>query len=226
MTASSSSDALTSLSALTDPLRRQLFEHVATQADAVSRDQAAHAVGITRALAAFHLDRLVDAGLLIPEFRRLTGRSGPGAGRPSKLYRRSPRTIELSVPPRRYGLAATWLADALGADTPADVLRDRARRYGRQLGEEAHAAAGADADRATLLAAGVERLSAEGYAAVVEDGRIRLANCPFDELARQHRGLICGEMNRALLEGFAAALHPELGASFEPSAGACCMIVG
>lgn len=218
-------DALTSVATLIDPVRRRLFELVSSETAPVSRDRASAAIGISRALAAFHLDRLVEAGLLVTEFRRLTGRSGPGAGRPSKLYRRAASTLEVSIPPRRYGLAASWLADAVGAAGPASVLRERAHRHGTQLGDEARQAAGAAADRDALLAAGVERLSAEGYAALVDDDQIRLANCPFDEIARQHRELICGEMNRALLEGFAAALHPDLVAALEPRPGACCMVV-
>lgn len=51
----------------------------------MSRAEAADAVGVARTLAAFHLGKLVDAGLLEVAHRRLTGRSGPGAGRPAKV---------------------------------------------------------------------------------------------------------------------------------------------
>ena len=83
------------------------------QSGAVSRDEAATALGLARTTAAFHLDRLVDEGLLGVEFARRTGRSGPGAGRPSKLYRRSGCQVDVSVPERRYELAARLLADAV-----------------------------------------------------------------------------------------------------------------
>ncbi|MDQ3641298.1 MAG: helix-turn-helix domain-containing protein, partial [Actinomycetota bacterium] len=83
------SDAdLAALAALGDPLRRRLYRFVGGQDHPVGRDEAAAGVGISRSTAAFHLDRLVDDGLLDAEFRRLTGRRGPGAGRPAKLYRR------------------------------------------------------------------------------------------------------------------------------------------
>src|SRR5215471_18127053 len=98
-------DQLSSLAALEDPLRRRLYFFVAEQPEEVGRDQAARALKISRSLAAFHLDKLVEAGLLETSFKRLSNRRGPGAGRPSKLYRRSPRQIDVSLPERRYELA-------------------------------------------------------------------------------------------------------------------------
>src|SRR4029079_17932770 len=89
---------------LDEPVRRQLYDLVAARQQAVSRDEAARGAGISRALAAFHLDRLVEAGLLAVEYRRLSGRTGPGAGRPAKLYRRAPGEISVSVPDRHYEL--------------------------------------------------------------------------------------------------------------------------
>ena len=83
----------------------------------MSKDQAAAALGVARSVAAFHLDRLVDDGLLVAEYRRLTGRQGPGAGRPAKLYRRAERGVAVSVPPRRYDLAALLLARAVDEAT-------------------------------------------------------------------------------------------------------------
>ena len=89
---------------------------------AVGRDEAAGAVGVSAALAAFHLDRLVETGLLVPEYRRLSGRTGPGAGRPAKLYRRAPREVSVSLPERRYETAARLFAETmegLGGGTAA-----------------------------------------------------------------------------------------------------------
>src|SRR5215213_10815912 len=91
---------LAAVAALGDPLRRRLYRFVSTQDHAVSRDEAAEAVATTRSAAAFHLDRLVQDGLLETEFRRLSGRQGPGAGRPAKLYRRSHGEIAVSLPAR------------------------------------------------------------------------------------------------------------------------------
>src|SRR5690349_25055949 len=112
------SDDLTVLGALAEPSRRALYDHVAAAASPVSREQAAQAVGLPVHSAKFHLDRLVDEGLLEVEFRRLSGRSGPGAGRPSKLYRRASRHLSISLPERRYELAGEGLAAAADRTTP------------------------------------------------------------------------------------------------------------
>ncbi len=125
------------VAALKDPLRRALFLYVARASDDVSRDQAAEAAGISRALAAFHLDKLVEEGLLATTFRRINGKTGPGAGRPSKLYRRSERELSLTLPAREYELAARLLAKAMesGRD-PRAALPDVAQGAGRAIGEQ------------------------------------------------------------------------------------------
>src|SRR5512135_159617 len=137
------------IAALEEPARRALYFHVVDRGDAVSRDEAAALAGVSRALAAFHLDKLVEAGLLVAEFRRLTGRSGPGAGRPAKLYRRSPDQVAVSLPPRSYALVAELLAGALegaGGAARRDLGRG-ARAAGRLLGEETRARLGPRAGR-------------------------------------------------------------------------------
>src|SRR3954452_24408232 len=107
-------DGLARLEALAEPTRRRLYEYVAGLQDAVGRDRAAEELGLPRHAAKFHLDRLVEVGLLTTEYRRLSGRTGPGAGRPAKLYRRAPGEVSVSVPPRRYALLAEILAEAVG----------------------------------------------------------------------------------------------------------------
>ncbi len=223
MSSSLPADDVAALAALAEPMRRRLYEMVVARGEPVSRDAAAGALGITRSLAAFHLDRLADAGLLSVEFRRLGGRSGPGAGRPSKLYRRSLQELQMSVPPRRYRLAAGWLAQAMASDAPAETLRGLASDHGRRLGRLARRRAGSRPSRGALMAAGAETLSDEGFAARVEDGAIRLGNCPFELLARDQPELVCSEMNRALLTGFAAGLGGRSAAAFEPNGSGCCM---
>ena len=101
------------IASLAEPQRRALYRLIARHGEPVSKDQAAAALGVARSVAAFHLDRLVDDGLLVAEYRRLTGRQGPGAGRPAKLYRRAPGTIAVSLPSRDYALAARLLAEAI-----------------------------------------------------------------------------------------------------------------
>src|SRR6476646_9771727 len=128
---------LASLSSLDDPLRRRLYEVVTSQPGPVSRDEAASAAGIGRALAVYHLDKLVESGLLTASYQRPPGRSGPGAGRPAKLYARSDREFAVSVPPREYELAARLLVQAVEADPgnrSRTVLAEAARRLGTELG--------------------------------------------------------------------------------------------
>jgi len=101
------------LRVLAEPTRRAVYDHVARQPLETDRDATAGAVGISRGLAAFHLDRLAEAGLLEVQYRRRSGRAGPGAGRPAKFYRRAADGVELSLPPRRYEAAARLMAQAI-----------------------------------------------------------------------------------------------------------------
>ncbi len=207
------------IAALEEPARRALYEQVVRRGGAVSRDQAAAGAGVSRALAAFHLDRLVEAGLLVATYRRLSGRSGPGAGRPAKLYSRAPGQLEVTLPPRSYALAAELFARAL--DAPGDARRalpQAARALGRRLGP----GAGAGRVARSLMAA----LEALGYEPVRRaDGEVRLRNCPFHALTEQHRALVCGA-NLALLEGVLAAAPRDgraLRAVLDPQPGLCCV---
>jgi len=131
-------DRLGAIGALSEPTRRALYEHVAATGDWVSRDQAADAVGLERGTAAHHLDRLAADGLLDVDYQRLSGRRGPGAGRPAKLYRRSRRQFEVSLPPRDYELAGHLLARAADKSRSESVditsaLDDVARAEGRAV---------------------------------------------------------------------------------------------
>jgi predicted ArsR family transcriptional regulator len=178
--------ALDDVAVLAEPVRRRLYAHVATRSEPVGRDAAAEAVGINRSLAAFHLDRLVDAGLLEVSYRRLSGRSGPGAGRPSKLYARSGREISVSLPARRYDIAASLFADALrsGATggSAAEALDEAARSYGRELGQEARRRAGPRPARRALMSRAIEVLAEAGFEPVEgETEVIALRNCPLTQ---------------------------------------------
>ena len=218
---------LASLSSLDDPLRRRLYEVVTSQPGPVSRDEAASAAGIGRALAVYHLDKLVESGLLTASYQRPPGRSGPGAGRPAKMYARSDREFAVTVPPREYELAARLLVQAVEAD-PSDrsrtALAGAARRLGTELGSAFRPAAG-EGDAAGQDVKGV--LTQQGYEPCCgADGVIRLRNCPFHQLAEQHRELVCG-MNLALVEGLVEGLgadgwHPAL----DPQPGQCCVAIG
>lgn len=224
--------------ALAEPARRALYLYVAAQPDAVSREQAATAVDLPLHSVKFHLDRLVDEGLLDVEFRRLSGRTGPGAGRPSKLYRRSPRQISVSLPERRYDLAGDVLATAIdqswGDSVPiADAVRDAAKEEGRRIAADesrttvpgvASAVATAD-DRQDDLVRVARVLARHGYEPRTSEREIRLANCPFDRLAARHVELVCG-MNLALIGGVIDGLElTGLNVELAPRPGFCCVMI-
>ena len=204
------------IGALAEPVRRDLYRFVAGQADPVSREQAAEGVGVPLHTAKFHLDKLVDSGLLAVEFRRLTGRTGPGAGRPSKLYRRADAQLSVSLPERRYDLAGRILATAVaqaGADqVPVDTaVRDAARAEGRR------AAADAAGEPVT------EVLAAHGYEPRDRDDEVVLANCPFDALVADHTALVCG-LNEQFVGGLLEGLDcTEWRACLDPEPGLCCV---
>ena len=223
------SDAdLAALAALGDPLRRRLYRFVGGQDHPVGRDEAAEGVGISRSTAAFHLDRLVDDGLLDVEFRRLTGRQGPGAGRPAKLYRRAAREISVSLPARRYELAAALLAAAVsestGTGAPVGAALERlAHERGTQMAGTVSGHTGRRTTRAAVARAAAKALAAEGYEPRAGAGEIVLGNCPFSAVVADHPELVC-RMNLALLEGFTAALSEGgVTARLRPTDGACCV---
>jgi predicted ArsR family transcriptional regulator len=227
----SGTDAIAVAAVLSEPVRRRLYEHVVGRHDPVDRDDAAEATGIGRPLAAFHLDRLVAAGLLDVEYHRRSGRSGPGAGRPAKFYRRRrDLDVELSLPTRRYRMAAEIFAEGLDR-TPdqdaADDVRGAARARGaavvaaRRTGRPSASAArrSVRARREELVSV----LAAEGFEPTEDGDEIRLWNCPFDVLVAEHRGLTCS-MNLSLLEGVADAVG-DTGVQpvSRPAEGSCCV---
>ncbi len=215
---------------LNDPVRRALYAFVAGSDDAVGRDQAATAVGVQRSLAAFHLDRLAEEGLLDVGFRRLTGRTGPGAGRPAKLYRRSERQIDISLPPREYDLAGRLLAEAIAAsEVSGRAVRDELERvahaFGVEHGTEAMARAGARPSKAKRRGALLEVLRDHGFEPRSVGGDVVLANCPFHALSRRFTELVCG-MNLHLLQGARSAVdlgERSLLPRLEPEPGQCCV---
>jgi predicted ArsR family transcriptional regulator len=219
---------VTGIAALAEPVRRSLYRYVVAQAGPVSRDQAAAGAGVARHVAKFHLDKLVEDGLLDVGYARPPGRSGPGAGRPAKLYRRSSRELAVSLPQRDYELAGRLLAravtDAQRDDSPiGDALRDVAREAGRALGQRAQSQAGPRPSRSAVLAATTSVLRACGYEPRPGPGGITLANCPFHALAQDFTDLVCG-LNLELMGGLLAGLDRDyLHARLEPSPGQCCV---
>ena len=223
---STDASAIEAIATLDEPQRRALYDWVVAQDDAVSRDAASAGVGIGRSLAAFHLDRLAEAGLLTVEYRRLSGRTGPGAGRPSKLYRRAPGEVAVSLPDRRYESAARMLADAAErAAIPAHAVEAAAHDAGVPIGTEARRAAGPRPGRGRRRAALVDALREHGYEPHTSTtGEITLGNCPYHALVADHRDLICG-MNVAWAGGVLEAMGEDPGAAhLDPAEGRCCVV--
>lgn len=214
---------LENLAALDEPVRRKLYLYVVGRDGEVSRDEAARGTRVSRALAAFHLDKLVEADLLEATFRRLSGRSGPGAGRPSKLYRRASTQFDLSIPQRRYELAAHILAQALAAATTEDrleALRKAARDWGARLAHDRSMRR----KSGPALTQAVQALQVCGYEPrTTPEGEVALSNCPFHALTANSRDLICG-MNLALIEGLLSGLElKDVQARLAPREGMCCV---
>jgi predicted ArsR family transcriptional regulator len=204
-------DDIGAISALADPVRRAAYQVVTATAGPVGRDEVATALGVGRNLAGIHLDKLVDAGLLEVSYARRSGRSGPGAGRPAKLYRRSATERAVSVPPREYRIAAELLAEAVDRAGADRTLYAVAREHGRELG-----AAGDE------LFATLERLGYEPEQR--DDSTVRLRNCPFHQLSHEFPPLVCG-MNLALLEGLVERLAPGCEARLDRGPTGCCVVL-
>ena len=202
---------------LGDATRRAAYDYVSAQARPVGRDEVAGALAIGRTLAAYHLDKLAEAGLLSVSYARRSGRRGPGAGRPAKLYERTEREVSLSLPPRDYGLAAQLLAHAAATD-PHGATREALRAAAESLGREIAAAASNPPELDRLLR---ER----GYEPYEDEpGVVRLRNCPFHAVAQSHPEVVC-DMNLSLLGSILAGVDGDVEAVLEPGPGRCCVAI-
>lgn len=219
-------DAVAGLSSLNEPLRRRLYDYVYEQRAPVSREQASAATDIGRTLAAYHLDKLAEAGLLSTDYQRPEGRQGPGAGRPAKLYTRAEREFSVSVPRRDYELLANLLVQAAGQDptgTARNAVGEAAEQAGRDAAVTARSAQSAGEDPTTIL---TDALRSCGYQpSVGANGEIELRNCPFHRVARAHQDIVCG-LNLRLIQG----LIEESGGdrsqtALAPLPGRCCVVI-
>jgi predicted ArsR family transcriptional regulator len=215
-------DEIGAVAVLADPVRRRLYDAVSAASRPVGREEAAALASVPLHSARFHLDKLVDAGLLAVSYARLTGRTGPGAGRPAKLYRRSAAEVAVSLPHRSYDLVGGVLASALertlGGDDVAVSLRDEARSRGRAIGTS-YDGGGDELARATGV------LAAEGFEPCRDDGEVCLRNCPFDALASAHAALVCGvnlDFVSGVLEGLGCT---SARARLKPDPEHCCVRV-
>jgi|tagenome__1003787_1003787.scaffolds.fasta_scaffold20918688_2 predicted ArsR family transcriptional regulator len=211
------------IGSLADPVRRRLYLVAVGRDDGVGREEAAREVGVPTHTARFHLDKLVEEGLLEVDHRRLSGRTGPGAGRPAKVYRRSATEVAVSLPARGYDLVGHVLAAAversLDGASLSDALAEEARAAGRRDGAASDPKGGGE------LARSAEVLSGRGFEPTPVPNGLVLRNCPFDALAREHTALVCG-VNRdyicGVLDGLGCA-HTT--ARLDPAPDRCCVRV-
>jgi predicted ArsR family transcriptional regulator len=216
------SQAIERVALLDEPARRRLYDFVTGRDAPVGREEAAAGTGMSRGLAAFHLDRLAEAGLLGVEFRRLTGRTGPGAGRPAKLYTRVKRRVSVNLPASRYDLAGDLLASALeqqrADESPAHAVKRVAGKAGRALGRSRE-----ESDGDTALTEVLDDLGYEPEE--TSSGSVRLRNCPFHSLAQGHTDLVCS-MNEAFLKGVLDGMPTEeRKARLDPAPDYCCVTI-
>lgn len=212
---------LAQLCTLDEPTRRSVYQAV-RRAPPASRVQVADAVGISVSLAAFHLDTLIDAGLLEASYARPPGRGGPGAGRPAKWYRLSDVAIEVSVPPRRYEVLGAILADALHtAAATGDVdtaVTAAAHGVGQHLATDTPR-------RPRGRRAWAQALEPLGYEFHEIDEGVVFANCPFSALAETVPDTVCAA-NAALVTGLLEGTGVTgLSVQPQPGAGGCYVVV-
>ena len=206
------------LCVLDDPVRRAAYLAVRTGGRPLTRTEVADDVGISVRLAAFHLEKLLSEGLLEATYERDDG--SVGVGHPPKRYRPTGLELEVSIPPRRYDLAAEILAEALEAnspDPPLESLADVAAEYGRRVGRRARARKGGS----RVLTA----LRVIGYEPATSGNDVVLRNCPFRHVAQTRPEIIC-QMNLAFVEGVLAGTQSRsLHAVLSRSTGRCCVVV-
>ena len=221
---------IAAIAALDDELRRRMHAFVRRADRPVTRDEAAASVGISRKLAAFHLDKLVAAGLLKAGYANLSGVRR--VGRAPKVYEPADVDVRVSIPPREFDVLADILVDAVLTETDGERARDAALRVaadrGLRLGEDERDQARPGrlgTERALTLAGEVlERL---GFEPVRETPDLLcLRNCPFHPLAAKAPELVCG-INHAFLSGLLAGLNATtVHATLVPRPGACCVELG
>lgn len=213
-------DRIARAALLDDDTRFGLYTFLRDAGRPVTREQAAAALRISPALAAFHLEKLLNAGLLSSHLARPEGRSGPGAGRTAKFYRPEGDGVAVTVPARRYDLAGMILTEAVRQSLPAgrSALRRAARRRGTAEGKaSSRGATSLDRAQAALADAGFEPSRRE-------PGTITLANCPFRTLALDDPDIVC-DMNLAFVKGVLRGARCTARAHLTREPDVCCVTV-
>lgn len=224
-------DRVIAIAALGDTLRRGIYRYVVRQGAPVSRLEAASHMDIAHHVAKFHLDRLVQDGLLEVVYARPKGRGGPGAGRPTKYYQRSTHEISVSLPDRRYDLVGHIFARAItgmisdGGTEIKDALRISAISLGHAMGLEIGRADQSNQCDTSSIDPIISVLSKWGFEPRQGADAVVLTNCPFCALASAYPEIIC-EMNLDLIKGFVSSLGKALWIPIlSPSENQCCVVL-
>ena len=223
MTSDDFEDRIAGVASLAEPQRAALYRFVVDRGDAVSKDEAAAAMGVARSVAAFHLDRLVADGLLATEFRRLTGRQGPGAGRPAKLYRAGEVSVQVSIPETRYELAGSVLVTALAEGDRSKEGRGAVRRSAQARGVELGRTLAGHISTGSPLSRAEGALDELGFRPERRGEVVRPRNCPFLGLVKVNSDLVCS-LNLAFLDGLVDGLGCQrVMAEVDPERAECCV---
>jgi predicted ArsR family transcriptional regulator len=219
-------NAVAAIAALDDDVRRALYEYVRAAGAPVTREGAADGVGISRKLAAFHLDKLVDHGLLESGFSAAEVRR---VGRAPRVYQPTATDISVQVPERTPELLAGILVQAVTGQRADESGTEAAMRVARSCGTSAGSLARSrtrggriGAERATAVAEDV--LAEHGFEPYRVGGVVRLRNCPFHQLAAQNPEFVCG-LNREYLGGVLDGIGADgrIVAELAPQPGECCV---
>ena len=220
--------AIQSVGVLADELRRSIYFLIREEGHPVTREEIARQMGISAKLAAFHLDKMAERGLLAVHYERPPGRTGPGAGRSAKYYRPAKVDIDISLPPRTYDVVGEMLVKAVEASgkPAAKAARQVARGKGLEVASGMKVRPRVVADTGRALAAAAKVLAERGFEPYISDaGELRLRNCPFHDLARAAPELVCG-MNEEFITGLLEGMHLDgLKATLAPKPGECCVAI-
>ncbi|MGH2795042.1 MAG: helix-turn-helix transcriptional regulator [Actinomycetota bacterium] len=229
MTSEPSRSSIEQIAVLEDQLRRRIYRYLRRAGSPATREQVAEETGISRRLAAFHLEKLLEEGFLRSHYARPPGRGGPGAGRSAKYYEPSDIELSVSIPDRQYDLAGSLLVDAITNAKPEESAQDAAMRVsaekGRAIGEQSRRDRGLSRPGPErTLSVAQEMLEGYGYEPYRDEKRrIALRNCPFHTLAQRSPDLVCS-MNQAFLDGILRGLGNEsVEAALECKPGDCCV---
>ena len=212
------SELIVRLCVLDDPVRRAAYLAVRNADRPVTRAEVADEAGISVRLATFHLEKLLSEAFVEATYDR--DEQPVGVGHPAKRYRPTSLELEVSIPPRRYDLAAEILADVLeddSLDRLGQTLEDVAAEYGREVGRRARSRNG----DSRLMSA----LRAMGYEPAASDEELILRNCPFRHVAQASPDVIC-RMNAAFVAGVLVGVRARaVRAVLSPSTERCCVLV-